>query len=187
VNEIRYLEDGQREAYLAALPACYRIPMEVLITTGMRLGELEAVKVMDLKLKGETNKIMVKDSKTETGKRTVFVPTELSERILAYVKERDMQPDWCVFSHWADWDYGLIRKAHRRAVVVAGQPNYTIHDHRHTAAVNLAIVGCPLKLIQSQLGHGTIQQTLRYAKYHPDFSTVKDYFGRMNVNEEYSE
>ena len=37
----------------------------------------------------------------------------------------------------------------------------------------------PLHLLQGQLGHKNIAMTMRYAKFHPDYSDVADYFDRV--------
>lgn len=72
-----------------------------------------------------------------------------------------------------------IQKEHARACQLVGIHGYTIHDHRHTAAVSLARAGLPLNLLQQQLGHATIAQTMKYARFHPDYSDVKGYFERV--------
>lgn len=37
----------------------------------------------------------------------------------------------------------------------------------------------PLDLLQKQLGHTTIQMTMRYATCHPDYNDVGKYFDRV--------
>ncbi len=37
----------------------------------------------------------------------------------------------------------------------------------------------PLNLLQGQLGHTTISMTMRYARLHPDYSDVREYFDRV--------
>ena len=69
-----------------------------------------------------------------------------------------------------------IQKEHERACRIAGIPDYTIHDHRHTTAVHLARAGMPLNLLQQQLGHARIDMTMRYARFHPEYSDVGGYF-----------
>jgi len=56
---------------------------------------------------------------------------------------------------------------------------YTLHDHRHTAAVYLARAGMPLPQLAQQLGHATIAMTMRYARFHADYTDVGRYFDRV--------
>ncbi len=56
---------------------------------------------------------------------------------------------------------------------------YTLHDHRHTAAVYLARAGMPLPQLAQQLGHATIAMTMRYARFHADYADVGRYFDRV--------
>lgn len=60
-----------------------------------------------------------------------------------------------------------VQKEHRRACELVGIHDYTIHDHRYTAAVHLARARTPLRLIQQLLGHARIEQTMRYARFRP--------------------
>jgi hypothetical protein len=60
-----------------------------------------------------------------------------------------------------------------------GIADYTIHDHRHTAAVHLAKAGMPLHLLQRQLGHKHITMTMRHAAFHPNYNDVAGYFDRV--------
>lgn len=74
-----------------------------------------------------------------------------------------------------------VQKAHTAAVIAASLPSYTIHDHRHTAAVTLARAGLPLNLLQKQLGHRSIKQTMRYAEFHPDYGDMAGYMDRAGA------
>jgi integrase len=71
------------------------------------------------------------------------------------------------------------QKEHSRACKLAGINGYTIHDHRHTAAVHLARAGMPLNLLMRQLGHSTIKMTMRYAAFHPAYSDMAEYFEKV--------
>lgn len=33
--------------------------------------------------------------------------------------------------------------------------------------------------VQQQLGHSNVEQTMRYARFHPDYGDVEEYFGRV--------
>jgi hypothetical protein len=38
----------------------------------------------------------------------------------------------------------------------------------------------PLHLLQQQLGHANVEQTMRYARFHPDYGDVAEYFDRVD-------
>ena len=70
------------------------------------------------------------------------------------------------------------------ACAKVGIHGYTIHDHRHTAAVHLARSGMPLGLLQNQLGHATIAMTMKYATFHPKYADVGTYFDNRLQNDD---
>ncbi len=37
----------------------------------------------------------------------------------------------------------------------------------------------PLNLLQQQLGHSRVEQTMQYARFHPDYGDVKEYLDRV--------
>lgn len=43
----------------------------------------------------------------------------------------------------------------------------------------MAKAGMPLNLLQQQLGHQNIEQTMRYARFHPDYGDVAPHFEEM--------
>lgn len=45
-----------------------------------------------------------------------------------------------------------------------------------------AKAGTPLPLIQDQLGHSRIEQTMEYARFHPDYGDLKKYFRQVAEN-----
>lgn len=56
---------------------------------------------------------------------------------------------------------------HLAACKAAGLSDYTLHDARHTWAVNARLRGISLEDIAEQLGHKGIASTMLYAKYKP--------------------
>ena len=172
---VNYLEPTQLDTYFAALRAPFRPFFDLLVDTGMRLGEVEALRVADLRIGDQEGRALVEDAKTPEGVRTVFIPPETTEVLLAHIEERGVRGMDLVFN--------LIRrttqKEHTRACKLVGIHGYTIHDHRHTFAVRLARAGMPLNLIQSQLGHATIAQVMKYATFNPDYGDVRGYFKKV--------
>lgn len=172
---IRYLESEQAGLYLAALRPAFRVQMQLQLATGIRLGEAEGLHVRDLEDGDDGFRILISDSKTATGVRTVFVPATTADLLRTHADQYGLAD--------ADRVFTIRRRSvqaeHKRACRLVGISDYTIHDHRHTAAVHLARAGMPLQLLQRQLGHKHISMTMRYAAYHPDYNDVAVYFDRV--------
>jgi len=162
-------------AEMAALRQPFRPIFELLIGSGMRLGEAESLRVCDLRLGDHENRALIEDSKTVSGRRAAYLPIWVARALAEHVEDRGLTGTDRLFSI----PRRTVQKEHRRACKIAGIHDYTIHDHRHTAAVHLARVGLPLQLLQRQLGHATISQTMRYADFHPRYSDVGAYFAKV--------
>jgi len=169
---IRWLDSGQLASYMATLRPAFRVQMQLLVGTGMRLGETEALRVRDLRLSDGDRRAMVEDSKTTEGVRSVFLPEWVTTALREHIEDHDLDRDDPVFTI----PRRTVQQEHARACKLAGLSHYTIHDHRHTAAVHLAKAGMPLNLLQTQLGHKHISMTMKYAAFHPDYSDVSPYF-----------
>jgi integrase len=172
---IRYLESKQVSLYLAALRPAFQTQMLLLVTTGMRLGESEAMRVCDIRFGEDGCRVLLPDSKTAAGLRPVFVPPQTALALKIHVSEHGLTGTGRPFSIRRR----SVQAEHTRTCKLVGIEGYTIHDHRHTAAVHLARAGMPLGLLKNQLGHKTIQMTMRYAQFHPDYSDVGKYFAQV--------
>lgn len=174
---IRWLDADDVTTYMATLRPAFRPKMQLLVGTGMRLGESEGLRVCDLRFGNGDSRAMIEDSKTSTGVRTVFVPEWAAEAVEEHIREHDLSGTDPVFFI----ERRTVQAEHTRACKLAGIPDYTIHDHRHTAAVHLARAGMPLHLLQQQLGHKNIEMTMKYSRFHPDYSDVAGYFERVGT------
>ncbi len=172
---IRYLEPDQVALYVAGLRPAFRSQMQLLLTTGMRLGESEATRVCDIRFGSDGCRILLSDSKTTAGLRPVFVPHGTAVMLRAHIEARALSGTDRVFTI----KRRAVQAEHARACKLVGIAGHTIHDHRHTAAVHLGRAGMPLGLLQTQLGHKTIQMTMRYAHFHPDSSDVGKYCAQV--------
>ncbi len=172
---IRYLDPDDVRLYLATVRAAFRPLFQLLISTGMRLGEGLALRVCDLRLGSEEARVLIEDSKTESGVRPEFVPVWAADTLRVHVDSEGLSGTDRLFT----FPQRTVQREHSRACKLAGIINYTIHDHKHTAAVALSRAGMPLHLLQQQLGHSAIAMTMRYARFHPDYGDVNQYFERV--------
>jgi integrase len=171
---IRWLDAGQLALYSASLRPAFRTQMLTLIGSAMRLGESESLTVSDLRL-GSEGRALIEDSKTAEGVRAVYLPTWVVELLQKHIDEHGLSGQDQVFTIHRR----TVQAEHKRACGIAGIYGYTIHDHRHTAAVHLARAGMPIPLLQQQLGHTNLDQTMKYARFHPEYGDVADYFSRV--------
>jgi len=193
---IHWLTREQARDYLAeAEPGEERTFFGTLIGTGMRAGELlprTAGEFLFEEAGGHGVHCRVRLGKTEDATRSLFVPTWAARLLRALIEARGLGPGDLLFTtKLRDFEYRHHEICARLGIrpregpagpagqEVEGNPNYTIHDHRHTAAVHLARAGMPLNQLQRQLGHSTIEQTMRYAAFHPDYTDVAPYFDRV--------
>lgn len=173
---ISYLEADDLTAYFVELRPAFRPLMRLLVRTGMRLGEAEALTPADLRLGNGEARAAIEDAKTPSGVRTVFLPEGAAAGVQTHIERQGRAKGNRIFQIARR----TVQKEHNRVRERIGRPGYTIHDHRHTAAVHLARAGMPFHLLQQQLGHANIDQTMRYARFHPDYGDVAEYFDRVD-------
>ena len=153
---INYLEPDQLRLYMAAVRRPFRTLFQLLVGTGMRYGEAAALRVSDLRFGEEGAWALIGDSKTGEP-RNVFIPSWAADALRDEIAERGLSGTDPIFTI----PYDTVYDEHKRACKLAGIHGYTMHDHRHTAAVSLCRAGMPLNLVQQQLGHRTIAMTMR--------------------------
>ncbi len=196
-DEMRFLEPAQIEALADAIESRYRALIFSAAYTGMRWGELAALRVSRLNLLKGT--VEVKESLSEingylhvqppkTGKpRTLSLPRSLSEMLGEHIGGYP-STDGYVFSspegkplrrnfykrHYlpallkSGLDPGLCLCTDR-SCKLRHRPLYRFHDLRHTCAALLIAQGAHPKEIQERLGHSTITLTFdRYGHLFPN-------------------
>lgn len=173
---IRRLTPDEIRVYMATLRPAFRPLMQFLIGTGARLGEAEKLRVRHLRFGDEgAAGAEIPDAKSDHGVREIFVPSWVADELQEEIERRDLDGGSRLFTI----PRRTVQKEHNKAAEAAGHSDYTVHDHRHTAAVLMAQAGMPLDRIRDQLGHGQIEQTMRYARYHPNYNDVAPYFEKI--------
>ncbi len=142
------------------------------LRTGLRLGELRALRWEDVDLK--VGKLVVRRA---VWKNTVGTPksgksreVELSNEALIALKSHRHLRGELVFCQddGTMLTEGACRWPLWRASRRAGIPKLGWHVLRHTFASHLVMRGVPLKAVQELLGHADIKMTMRYAHLSPD-------------------
>lgn len=172
---VRYLERAEIKRYLLALRPPFHAQQLLLLSTGMRLGESLRLQMFDVGGSAPEMCLAIRDSKTASGVRSVFVPPWAASAVRSHIAHNELSGTDRLFRI----KRRTIQAEHNRARDEAGIVEYTIHDHRHTAAVALARSGIPLPLLQKQLGHKHIEMTMKYAQFHPSYNDVAPHFAKM--------
>ena len=193
INPCRQLERGERPKLNDARPhrilsldemhavlansecALYRCLLELLFTTGLRIGEALGLAVGDLDIEDCVIRVeyqLGRDGarsplKTEESRRAIDIPPQLMRRLVALTRERGAHADPEAFVFASRNGSGLERKVARealkRAVAKAGitAPAPTLHDLRHSHASMLIGLDTSIVEIQRRLGHRKPDTTLR--------------------------
>lgn len=186
----RALTVNEEKALLTALSAestAYNTQIIISLFTGMRMGEINALKASDINLISRTvsvnktvsrNKkggaVISNSAKTEAGNRTIIV----DDNILKLLQSRLTHPDAYLFTG----NQGQlittcqVNEAFKRILVrynvidpsVGGK--VTLHSLRHTYATRMIEAGVPPKVLAHMLGHTDIKITLnRYCDAFEQF------------------
>jgi integrase/recombinase XerD len=155
----------------------------LLLRTGMRIGELLAVKLEDIILHDQKILIYV-GSKNYEG-RAVYYSSDAEQALKHWLRTRDKTKRYLFYgrtdkplSYVAAW--GVMRKTLERAGL-SGK-GYSLHSLRHTFATDMLNAGMRIEVLQQLLGHKDIELTLRYARLS-DQRREEDYYRAMAVIE----
>jgi integrase len=147
------------EAVLGLLPPRYRLPAIVLDATGMRVGELEALRWADLD--GPERRWRVSQAVAKTRQaRWVPVPPDVFRAVTALVPREDRLVEGQVF---ADFGADRFRTALTCACKAAAVPLFSPHDFRHRRATLWHLAGMPAVQAAAWLGHSPTEHLKTYA------------------------
>lgn len=176
-KEMRVLTPSQVQRLLAAAEPEYKLLFQVAIFTGVRSGELLALRWGDVDW--ERSQLCVRRSvwngqvgtpKSARGVRRINLGPRLLVA-LRVAKPDSCPPDQLIFrNHKGTFvnPRNLVQRHFEPALKRAGLSHVRFHDLRHTFATLLITGGTHPKLIQDQLGHASIQTTLdRYGHLLP--------------------
>jgi integrase len=183
-----HLNREQAAAYLAAAPAEYRSLAEVLIGTGLRIGEALALEWGDVDLDGLTLRVSrsrklrgeIGTTKSDRA-RVVHIDPGLAATLEAHRQATDPR-NALVFasSSGTMMDPSNVRRRwHEPTLKAAKLKRIRLHDLRHSAATLAVTAGESILFVQAQLGHADVRTTQRYA--HPDAAAHRAAAARVAV------
>ena len=182
-REMHFLTAAQVELLAAAITVPFPLLVRFDAYTGLRAGELAALRVGRLDLLSGACEVVESatevDNKLVWGvtknyeRRTVRLPRFLCEQVGAYLADRPHAPDDLVFTMLQGGPLREPKFAERYfkpAARAAGLPAaLRVHDLRHTCASLLIREGASIKAVQHHLGHKSASITLdRYGHLFPE-------------------
>ena len=151
----------------------------VLLRTGMRISELLALKVDDLKITDQ-RVVIRQGAKTHRG-RVVYISDDARDALKVWLQKRDPTTEFVFHtqgrsrrSYTSCW-HMFDKSLHQAGLAHKG---YTLHCLRHTFASELLNAGMRIEYLQELMGHDSIQITRRYAKL-TNKTLETQYFGAM--------
>lgn len=161
----RCLSPEEEARLLDALPGRLRPLVIVALHTGMRRGELQALRWQDVDL--GTGTLRIRRDKAGEG-RWVALNSVAREALLTIKREQRVLGPYVFSSPEGRFLHNLEREW-RPALSSAKIPDFRFHDLRHTFASRLAMSDVDLYTVQRAGGWKTQAMVQRYAHLSPDY------------------
>jgi integrase len=172
--EHRYLTHNEFEQLLDHIPTHYHPLVMLLIGSGMRWGEAEALTVADIDIARSTVRINkaikwnpstatrpVGPPKTPKSRRTLTLPVQTVSALVPLVDGRAGHERLFLAPRGGNLRHRTFYDTWKRSCEDSGlHPQPRIHDLRHTHVAWLVAAGVPLPVIQARLGHESIVTTI---------------------------
>ena len=155
----------------------------MLLRTGMRIGELLGLKMIDLDV--HERKINIYEGEKNCLGRVVYLSDDVLMAIKLWLSKRDPKKEYLFYGLRRGMCYTSARNIFTKYLREAGLQNkgYTMHSLRHTFASELLNAGMRLECLQLLMGHREIEMTRRYARL-TDKSREEEYFRAMEIIEQ---
>src|SRR5512135_2654217 len=155
----------------------------VLLRTGMRIGELLGLKMIDLDV--HERKIHIYEGEKNYLGRVVYLSDDALMALGLWLNRRDKTKEYLFYGLRSKLCYTSARNifTHYLTETELQHKGYTIHSLRHTFASELLNAGMRLECLQLLLGHRDIEMTRRYARL-TDKSREEEFFRAMEIIEQ---
>lgn len=163
--EYRALRDGARtDIRMVAV-------IELLLQTGIRIGELAQIRVEDVNLSDPTT-IHVPPFEG-TNERTIPLNKPASEAVKKYLEIRTKTPSHALFVTKTGKPLLIrnIRTAIDRYFRIAGIKEAKVNDLRHTWVAHQLQSGVPMTMVSKLAGHKRLSTTERYLQFVQNHSS----------------
>ncbi|MFH2019271.1 MAG: tyrosine-type recombinase/integrase [bacterium] len=138
--------------------------VEILLQTGLRIGELAGIQLQDISLEKSTLKVRAYESHDA---RRVPMNKTAKTAIELYVKERPKTKNTTLFITKTGNPFLIrnIRTAINRYFRIAGVENAKVNDLRHTFIVEQLKSGVPIVELSRMIGHKRLSTTEKYLEF----------------------
>jgi site-specific recombinase XerD len=174
VEELAILRESQEKGIMQH---CLLL---LMLKTGIRCSEASDLTLNCITLEKDPT-LLIKDSK---GQKSRYIPltTDIVEILKKWIEERNKSEK--IFHRRSDYVFFSQRSSklssrgiQKKLEKIGDSSNPKVHLHpirlRSTFAFNLIETGAPLTVVQSLLGHSTMEMVSRYAK--PSFELKRKY------------
>ena len=178
-DRCRYLKEEEIQRLLVACPAYLRNIVQGALLTGLRKGDLLALKWSDVDLE---RRILYFNERKKGGKRGEKV---LSGDLVELLRGIDRNGSDYVFTGPQGEPLKDVKRAFKSALRKAAIEDFHFHDLRHTSASYLAMRSHNMKVVQEHLGHSSLAMTERYAHLADEYlrSEVEKLDGLFTVGQ----
>lgn len=170
-REVRVLSAEEIQALLHTLPEPSRTIVLLGVATGLRIGEMLALRVMDVDLAGGLLFVrraiyrgVMGSPKTKRGERRVPLASFVVRALESFLASRRVDSD-LFFSSRAGTplhDRNLFRRQVEPVLAKLGIRHFGWHSLRHTFRTIAGNRGVPVEVVQSVLGHTSMDTTMLY-------------------------
>lgn len=149
--------------------------LELLYSTGIRIGELAGLKIKDVDFKQNQIKVLGKRSKTRIIPMGSFAIAALEKYLKirdSFIKTVDV-PEFFISKNGNPLSADELRYiVNKYLKVIEKSKNYSPHTLRHTFATHMLDHGADLRSVQELLGHSSLTSTEVYT--HTSMQKLKE-------------
>lgn len=168
---------SELEVIVGAMPDRLRLMVLLAAWCALRSGEVRELRRRDLDLDRQVVSVtrsvvrvggqdLVKKPKTRAGMRIVAIPPHVLPAVQHHLDNYAPQPDSLLFPSAGDPEVHLAQSTLTRSFYpardLAGRPDLSFHDLRHTGASFASEAGATLATNMHRLGHATVGAAMRY-------------------------
>ena len=177
----RVLTENEVSAYLKVCPQPWKDGATIMLGTGMRPGEVFALRWENILLNGSGGLLQITDGKSRAAKRVLPLVPAVFDALKARRKEQGSPTEGWLFpqdtrSGHLESD-GLAKDQHALALKNSKVKPFEPYCLRHTALTNLGEAGCDAFTLAKIAGHSSITITQRYV--HPQADAIERAFAKL--------